>query len=117
MAFLLGTLLTGGVLGFSANRYMERDKVCMTRGVNPLVEVMGRRLQLTPAQSAQIDSILDHRSVRYRQAMAPLRPELDSIKLEARENMRTVLDASQRERFEAMIREMNDSTRKEEEQA
>lgn len=117
LAFLLGTFITGGALGFSANRYMERDKVCIVRGENPLVEVMSRRLQLSPTQRSQMDSILDLRSQQYRQAMAPLRPQLDSIKLEARDHMRGVLDERQRAEFEAMILEMSDSTRKDGEQA
>ena len=112
MAFLLGTFLTGGVLGFSANRYMERDKVCLTRGENPLVEVMARRLQLDATQRAQMDSILDNRSEDYRRAMAPLRPQLDSIKLQARDHMRRVLSDQQRAAFEGMIEEMGDTTRR-----
>jgi hypothetical protein len=117
LAFLLGTFITGGALGFSANRYMERGKVCVVRGENPLVEVMSRRLQLSPDQRSQMDSILDKRSHQYRQAMAPLRPQLDSIKLEARDHMRGVLDERQRAQFEAMILEMSDSSKKDDEQA
>lgn len=117
LAFLLGTFLTGGALGFSANRYMERGKVCVVRGENPLVEIMSSRLQLTQVQRAQMDSILDVRSHQYRQAMAPLRPQLDSIKLQARDHMRDVLDERQRAEFEAMLRDLSDSTKKEDEQA
>ncbi len=113
VAFLLGTFLTGGVLGFSANRYMERDKVCNIRGENPLVEAMSTRLQLNPSQRVQMDSILDLRAVQYRQAMAPIRPALDSIKQDARRHMRGVLDERQRVAFEAWLAEMSDSTKKE----
>lgn len=117
LAFLLGAFITGGALGFSANRYMERDKVCVVRGENPLVEIMSSRLQLTAAQRVQMDSILDLRSHQYRKAMAPLRPQLDSIKLQARDHMRAVLDERQRAEFEAMLLQMSDSTRKDGEQA
>lgn len=112
MAFLLGTFLTGGVLGFSANRIIKRDQVCTTRGVNPVVAMMAQRLGLDPAQSASIDSILDHRSAQYKKAMAPIRPQMDSIKQEAREQMRRVLTQEQKQEFEAMLRELSDSTRK-----
>lgn len=117
MAFLLGTFLTGGVLGFSANKYMERDKVCRAKGVQPLADVMANRLALSPEQSAQLDAILDDRAVQYKKAMDPVRPRLDSIKLEARKHMREILDESQRAEFEAMIREMSDTTRKDEQEA
>lgn len=117
MAFLLGTFLTGGVLGFSANKYMERDKVCRAKGVQPLADVMANRLALSPEQSTQLDAILDDRAVQYKKAMDPVRPRLDSIKLEARKHMREILDESQRAEFEAMIREMSDTTRKDEQGA
>lgn len=112
MAFLLGTFLTGGALGFSANQYMKRDQVCTTRGVNPLVEKMARRLGLTPEQSARIDSILDRRAAQVNRAVEPLRPQLDSIKLSARDQMRRVLTQEQKLEFEALLQEMSDSTRK-----
>lgn len=112
MAFLLGTFLTGGVLGFTANRIMKRDQVCTTRGVNPVVEMMARRLGLDAAQSASINTILDNRSAQYKKAMAPIRPQVDSIKQDAREQMRRVLTQEQKQEFEAMLRELSDSAKK-----
>ena len=112
MAFLLGTFLTGGVLGFSANRIMKRDQVCTTRGVNPVVEMMAQRLGLDAAQSASINAILDNRSAQYKKAMAPIRPQMDSIKQDARQQMRAVLTQEQKQEFEAMLRELSDSTKK-----
>lgn len=112
MAFLLGTFLTGGVLGFSANRIMKRDQVCTTRGVNPVVEMMAQRLGLDATQSATINTILDNRSAQYKKAMAPIRPQMDSIKHTAREQMRRVMTQEQKQEFEAMLRELSDSTKK-----
>lgn len=112
MAFLLGTFLTGGVLGFSANKYITRDEVCTTRGVNPVVEGLGRRLGLNVEQRARFDSILDRRADQYRIAMAPIRSQMDSIKLNARDAMRQALTPEQKVEFEALLLEMRDSTRK-----
>ena len=112
LAFLLGTFLTGGVLGFSANRYMRRDEFCTTKGANPMVDYMARRLGLNPTQSATINSILDRRAVQYHKAMAPIQTLVDSIRLDAREQMRHVLTQEQKQEFEALIQEMNDSTHK-----
>ena len=118
MAFLLGTFLTGGVLGFSANRYMSRDQVCTTKArggsSTALVRMLGDRLQLDSAQSRAVDSILDTRAQQYREAMLPLRPKMDSIKFNARDQIRRVLTEAQRLEFEALLKEMNDSTRKSE---
>ena len=112
MAFLLGTFLTGGVLGFSANRIIKRDEVCTTRGVNPVVQMMAQRLGLDASQSATINTILDNRSAQYKKAMAPIRPQMDSIKQDAREQMRRVMTQEQKQEFEAMLRELSDSTKK-----
>ena len=116
MAFLLGAFLTGGVLGFSANRYMHRDDICTRKGVNPLTETLTGRLKLTAEQRTRIDAILDNRSAQFRRVMVPLRPQFDSIKAAARDQMRQVLTQEQKQEFEALLREMNDSTRRDNDQ-
>jgi len=106
LAFLLGTFLTGGALGFTANRYMTRDKVCSSdRGS------LTERLSLTPDQSRAVDSILDDRGRQYGVAMAPIKPAIDSIKLNARQQIRRLLTPEQALELDKMIAEMNDSTR------
>lgn len=114
MMFLLGAFLTGGVLGFTADRYMNRDRVCTTgRGAgNTLMAIMSQRLRLSDEQQVKIESILDDRSRQYRVVMEPLRPRLDSIKLTAREQMRQALSEEQKAEFEALIQEMSDSTKR-----
>lgn len=116
MMFLLGAFLTGGVLGFTADRYMNRDRVCTTGSGtgNALMAIMSQRLQLSGEQQVKIESILDDRSRQYQVVMEPLRPRLDSIKLTARDQMRQVLSAEQKAQFEALIQEMSDSTRRKE---
>jgi hypothetical protein len=111
LAFLLGTFLTGGALGFTANRYMTRDKVCTT-GRTPLAE----RLSLSPEQSRAVDSILDERGRQYGVIMAPVKPAIDSVKLNARQQIKRLLSQQQAMEFDALIREMNDSTRKDKEE-
>lgn len=110
LAFLLGTFLTGGALGFTANRYMTRDKVCTT-GRTPLAE----RLSLTPEQSLAVDSILDERGRQYSVILAPVRPAIDSIKFNARQQIKRLLTREQVLEFDALIRELSDSTQKDKE--
>ncbi|MCC6316343.1 MAG: hypothetical protein IT361_01535 [Gemmatimonadaceae bacterium] len=112
MAFLLGTFLTGGVLGFSANRYMKRDLICTPRGANPLAETMAERLGLDEAQKASINTIIDNRSAQYKKAMEPIRLQMDSIRMNAREQMRRVLTQEQKQEFELWLRDLADTTRK-----
>jgi hypothetical protein len=110
LAFLLGTFLTGGALGFTANRYMTRDRV-IKGGRIPLAE----RLSLTRDQSRAVDSILDERGRQYTLIMAPVRPAIDSIKLNARQQIKRLLTEKQVTEFDALLKEMSDSTRKNQE--
>jgi hypothetical protein len=116
MMFLLGSFLTGGVLGFSADRYMNRDQVCTTKAQGGsgagMREVLGQSLGLDSTQALAIDAILDERAAQYRKTLAPVRPKMDSIKYNAREQIRRVLRDDQIRQFDALIGEMNDSTRK-----
>ncbi len=112
LMFLLGTFLTGGVLGFTANRFMNRDQVCYSGSTGgSLLAIMSQRLGLTAEQQHAVDSILDERSRQYKVVLDPIRPRTDSIKLNAREQMRKVLNEDQKREFEMLIEEMNDSTR------
>ena len=112
MMFLLGAFLTGGALGFSANGYMHRDRICTTGSYSSaLSTIMSKRLKLSPAQESRVDSILDERGRQYRIVMSPIQPKMDSIKLNAREQIRLVLSPEQITEFEALITEMSDTTR------
>ena len=103
--FLLGAVLVGGALGFTADRVMMRDH--LTR---PRVS-LADRLQLAAAQRARLDSILDDRHRRYSIVMSTVRPTLDSIKLQTRDEIRLILTAPQRLEFEKLVAEMRDSSR------
>jgi hypothetical protein len=121
MMFLLGAFLVGGALGFSADRYIHRDQVCTTKAQGTaaagLVDILATRLRLDSAQSRAVDEILDDRAVQYKKAMEPLQPRMDSIKLNARAQIRRVLNKEQIKEFEALLAEFNDSTRKHDEES
>jgi hypothetical protein len=113
MMFLLGAFLTGGVLGFTADRFMNRGRVCTSSNSSVAVmDMMTERLHLSGEQRRTIDSILDHRGKQYRVVMEPIRPRLDSIKEDARDQMRRILSQEQKGEFEALIMELSDTTRK-----
>jgi hypothetical protein len=112
LMFLLGTFLTGGVLGFTANRFMNRDQVCYAgSGSGSLLSIMSARLKLSAEQQHSVDVILDERSRQYKLVMDPIRPRMDSIKLNARDQIRQVLSEEQNSEFTALINEWSDSTR------
>jgi hypothetical protein len=116
MMFLLGAFLSGGVLGFTANRYLNRERVCSIGELNtPLISIMSQRLHLSKAQQLTVDSVLNERWRQSRILVAPIRPQLDSLKLNAREQIRRVLSAEQNEGFTDLIRQLSDTTRKDHE--
>jgi Spy/CpxP family protein refolding chaperone len=74
--------------------------------------MLDRRLGLSDAQRAQIDAILDE---RHRQSMIvfeTIKPKMDSIRLNAREQMRQLLTEEQRAKYEALLKELSDSTKR-----
>lgn len=103
LMFLLGAVLVGGVLGFSADRLFEDEK--QGRPWAGRIR-MYDDLALTEAQRAQMDSLLDDRNCQIDAVMTPVRPSLDSIKKVANEQMMQILTPEQRTRLEARRQEM-----------
>ena len=99
LAFLLGAILVGGVLGFSAGRVMPRKAHAGGR------QAMYDDLALSPSQRGAMDSLLDERNCQMRALMKPLRPQMDSMKKAGREQMLRLLDTTQRAKLQARIAE------------
>jgi Spy/CpxP family protein refolding chaperone len=110
LMFLLGAVLVGGVLGFSADRLFDHEQ----RGAWAGRMRMYDDLSLTEAQRVQMDSLLDERNCQINAVMTPVRPQLDSIKSVANQQMMQILTPDQRARLEARRQEMQrrDSTEK-----
>jgi hypothetical protein len=110
MMFLLGAVLVGGALGFTADRVILRDQMC-TAEPRDLRGLLSQRLALTPDQEHKVDSILDDRHKRYEVALAPIQESLDSVKLRARAQIRVLLSEEQVPKFDELVRELNDTTK------
>jgi hypothetical protein len=108
IAFLLGAVLVGGALGFTADRLMLRDRIA---GPAPNRMLLADRLQLDAAQRARLDSIIDNRHKRYDLIMSTVRPALDSSKQRARDEIRLILNPTQRAEFEKVLAEMSDNNK------
>lgn len=116
LMFLLGAVLVGGALGFTADRLIINDKLCpSSNSSKDLRSLLADRLQLTREQEVRIDSILDERHRQTRLALEPVQANLDSIKLHARAQMRLVLKDGQVSKFDALVREFSDTTKQREE--
>lgn len=108
ITFLLGAVLVGGALGFTADRVMLRERIARPEGGRLS---LSDRLQLDAAQRARLDSIVDDRHKRYSIIMSTVRPALDSIKQRARDEIRLMLTPAQRAEFEKLLAEMNDTNK------
>ena len=101
LAFLLGAVLVGGVVGFSADRVFRRDDTSITAKRKAMYD----DLEMAPAQRAAMDSLFDARNCKYDSIFRPIQPALDSLKVETRARMDAILTAEQRMRLEARRRE------------
>lgn len=109
IAFLLGAVVVGGALGFTADRVMLRDRISRPEGGRPS---LADRLQLDATQRAKLDSIVDDRHKRYTLIMSTVRPALDSVKQRARDEIRLILTPTQLAEFEKVLAEMNSTNNK-----
>lgn len=101
LAFLLGAVLVGGVLGFSADRVLRRDDTSIAARRKAMYD----DLELQPAQRAAMDSLFDARNCRYDAIFKPIEPALDTLKLQTRAGMDAILTPEQRVRLDARRRE------------
>lgn len=108
IAFLLGAVLVGGALGFTADRMLLRDRISRSEGVHMS---LADRLQLDAAQRAKLDSIADDRRKRYDLIMSTVLPALDSSKQRARHEIRSMLTPTQLAEFEKVVAEMSDKNK------
>jgi hypothetical protein len=113
MLFLLGAVLVGGVLGFSADRVMQRRPHNWAERTT-----MYDDIGLAPAQRAAADSIWDATNCAMAEVYRPVRPVLDSIRTSSWRQFRALLTPDQLARFQARLqadslrRARADSTRR-----
>ena len=110
LGFLLGTLVCGGALGFSLDRVLTRPACDANTDRQAVRAYMASKLQLSPLQRAQVDSLLDIRHRDISKIVAPVRPQLDSVREATRVQIKRLLDAGQQQRFQAWV----DESKKEE---
>ncbi|NUO65506.1 MAG: hypothetical protein HOQ11_02480 [Gemmatimonadaceae bacterium] len=103
LAFILGALLVGGVLGFTADRMFGHDEACASYYTR--VEMRKRfaeKLGLSAEQRAQVEAILDRKRASLDSVMAPVKPQVQAVSDSTTKRIEAVLDASQREKFARM---------------
>ncbi len=103
LMFLLGALLVGGALGFTADRVLTSDRCAKTGDNRRSFAWLTEELHLTPEQSAAVDSIVERRHREMRAVIAPVRPQMDAVRDTARQQIRRVLNDSQRAHFDELL--------------
>jgi len=109
IAFLLGAVLVGGVVGFSADRMFRHDDMSIAEKRKAMYD----DLDMSPAQRVAMDSLFDARNCQYDAIFRPIQPALDSLRSATRDKMNQILTAEQRAKLDVR-RKDDDSHRTEE---
>lgn len=107
MFFLLGALLVGGVLGFTADRVFAKDSLCaVKKDRKTMRDRFHTDLGLDAVQRQRVDSLLDLKHAQIAEVMKPIQPRLETISDSTRVQIARLLTPAQQQRFEQMHQEM-----------
>jgi len=112
LMFLLGAVLVGGAVGFSADRYIGHEKFATSYG--PRARFYDE-LGLSQQQRATLDSLAFKQDCAVRQALAPHDSTLKAIRTRFQAERDSVLTKDQLARMEARRKDIQ--ARREAEQA
>ncbi len=108
LMFVLGAVLVGGVLGFSADRFLVNSK---EKNRESERERLARVLVLTETQQVTLDSLLDAKSRDLHALMEPLEPAIDSVSANTRAQIRAMLTPEQQATWDQLRREREERER------
>ena len=95
--FLLGAVVVGGVLGFSADRVIANKNPRTWAQRITLYDELG----ITADQRNKMDSIFDDANCKTEELMKPVQASLDSLKTQSRRDWMAVMTDKQRAQFDA----------------
>ncbi len=102
--FMFGAFLTGGAVGFAANRAVGESKpVASVYSERAMRDELARELSLAEGQRRHFDSVFDWRRVQSQSIMKIVRPSLDSVRDSARVLMLNSLDSTQQAAFRRLL--------------
>lgn len=107
MVFLLGALLVGTVLGFTADRFLAKDLFgAGSKDRRSMRERFHNDLGVDAGQRRRVDSLLDLKHAQIAEVMKPIQPRLEAISDSTRAQIARLLTPAQQQRFEQMHQEM-----------
>ena len=92
LMFLLGAVLVGGVLGFSADRVIGKKEGRSLAQRTSFYE----EFHISADQRKRMDSIFDDTNCKTEELIKPIRPQLDSLKSRGRRDWLAVMTPDQR---------------------
>jgi hypothetical protein len=112
LMFLLGAVLVGGALGFSADRYIAHDNFASSFGPrSKFYDAIG----LNEKQRNAMDSLTFIQDCSIRTLLSPQKPTLDSIRAAFKGQVRAMMTPDQLAKLDA--RDKENKARREAEQA
>lgn len=98
-AFVLGVLTGVGGMNLIAARFAP------AAGAHPnMLEEIAREVSLTPAQRAEVDSILKKTRAESQEILKPLQPQMLDLRARTRAQIRAVLSPEQQARYDEWTR-------------
>ncbi|MDQ8155539.1 MAG: hypothetical protein P3B98_12855 [Gemmatimonadota bacterium] len=104
MAFYLAAATAGVAIGVAVDRLLLPDPATRITS-RAMRDRFAKDLKLTAEQRSAVDSILDTRFRAESTVVVPIRPQLDSIRAEARSRISAVLTPEQQRVYEQMQRD------------
>ena len=112
--FVLGAAL-GGVFGYYfAHRSYASEQMPMSADARRAQrrEKLAHDVQLSPDQQKQVIAILDQSRVEYKAIHDVMDPQIESVRQKTREQIRGLLSADQKPRFEEFLRQMDEERKR-----
>ena len=106
LTFYLAAAVAGVALGVAIDRYVLRDPAPRYTA-KAMRDRFAKDLTLTTDQRTAVDNILDARFRAESILVVPIRPQLDSLRGEARLKISAVLTPEQQRVYEQMQRDQN----------
>lgn len=117
LAFYVGAVAAGAAMGITVDRWILRERLVNQWEDQKAARArFGHELRLDAAQRAALDTILDARNRVYDDLMDPIRPQLDSVSADARQQIRQLLTPEQLAIYDKMQAEREAARRQEKKQ-
>jgi uncharacterized membrane protein len=109
---IITTFVLGIVVGASGQYLLFRQSAPRPPSVAEVAGELARTVQLDQTQRSQVEQILNESRQQYRQLRDATRPQNLAIRDNARNRIRALLSAEQRDRYDRWLKELDASREK-----